>query len=402
MNYSRRNFLKSSALVSASLLVPEFLKASASRILLNGERQRVLVVIQLSGGNDGLNCVIPFKNDLYYKHRPAIGLAGDELIQLNDEVALNAALSGFADLYDNGHAGILSSVGYPNPNRSHFRSMDIWQSASDEDKYLSTGWIGRMLDATCNVKCAMPYSAIEIDETLSLAMKGETMKGIAFNDPQTLMLAAKKGVDDVDADSYHSDHDDDHNVAFLRKTLAETKQSAKYIYQHSKIYATKFQYPDNTFAKQMKTIAGLIISGSSTSVYYVSLSGFDTHVFQKGKHQNLLKNYGDTLKIFCDDLKQNNVFNDTLVMTFSEFGRRVAQNASRGTDHGTANTVFLAGGKLTKAGLLNALPDLSDLDNGDLKYTTDFRSVYATLLNKWLGADDVKILGRNFAKLGFV
>lgn len=402
MNHSRRNFLKSSALVSASLLIPEFLKASASRILVNGERQRVLVVIQLSGGNDGLNCVVPFKNDLYYKHRPAIGLAGDELIQMSDEFALNAALSGFADLYDNGHAGILSSVGYPNPNRSHFRSMDIWQSASDEDKYLTTGWIGRMLDATCTDKCALPYSAIEIDETLSLAMKGETMKGIAFNDPQTLMLAAKQGADDVDVSSFSSNHDDDHNVAFLRKTLAETKQSAKYIYQHSKMYTTKFQYPDNAFAGQMKTIAELIISGSSTSVYYVSLSGFDTHVFQKGKHQNLLKNYGDTLKIFCDDLKQNNAFNDTLVMTFSEFGRRVAQNASRGTDHGTANTVFLAGGKLTKAGLLNALPDLTDLDNGDLKYTTDFRSVYATLLNKWLGTDDANILGKSFPKLGFV
>ena len=402
MKHSRRSFIKSSALASASFLIPEFLKASALKFLPNEQRQRVLVIIQLSGGNDGLNCVVPLRNDIYHKSRPAIGLTEEELIRISDDAGLNSGLEGFAQLYDSGNAAIISSVGYPNPNRSHFRSMDIWQSASDENKYVTSGWIGRMLDATCSDQCTMPYQAIEIDDTLSLALKGEKMKGLAFHEPGALLLSSKNSVLKNVSSAYTVSPDDDHNVEFLHKTFIETAQSAEYIYQHSKIYSSRSVYPNHEFGKQMKIIAELIISGSATSVYYVSLPGFDTHVFQKGQHRNLLKVYGDALKAFCDDLKQNNYFNETMIMTFSEFGRRVAQNASKGTDHGTANNVFIAGGKLNKAGLINGMPDLADLDNGDLKYKTDFRSVYATLLNKWLGVNDAEILGGNFEKLSFV
>lgn len=384
------------------MLVPEFLQASMLKLIPNEKKQRVLVIIRLSGGNDGLNCVVPFRNDLYYKNRPSIGLTETEMIRITDDVALNIGLEGLAQLFDNGNAAIINSVGYPNPNRSHFRSMDIWQSASDENTYLSTGWIGRMLDATCDNQCAMPYNAIEIDDTLSLALKGEKMKGLAFHKPEGLMLATKNPILKKISSAYQPAIDDKHHVEFLHKTLIDTSQSAEYIYSHSKIYSSQLTYPNHEFGRQLKIVAELIVSGSTTSVYYVSLPGFDTHVFQKGKHQNLLKIYSDGLKALCDDLKLNNCFDDTVVMTFSEFGRRVAQNASKGTDHGTANNVFITSGKLAKAGLFNSMPDLSDLDNGDLKYKTDFRSVYATLLNKWLQIDDEKILGRKFEKIGVV
>jgi uncharacterized protein (DUF1501 family) len=388
MAIKRREFLKFSALVSASALVPDFLKAFGN--------------IQLSGGNDGLNCVVPFRNDLYYKARPSLGLQKDELILLNDTVGLNSNLLGLADLYNDGNLSIINSVGYPNPNRSHFRSTDIWQSASDEDKIVNTGWIGRYLDATCSGECAKPHTAVEIDDTLSLALKGEKMKGLAFRNPKSLQLFAQNPMIRTASANYHAHAGGSPSAEFLNKTLAETTQSADYIYDHSKIYKSKRMYPQHEFGKRMKTIAELICSGSETRIYYVSLGGFDTHVLQSGQHGRILKIYSDALKTFCDDLKEQNRFNETVVLTFSEFGRRVEQNASKGTDHGTANNVYIAGGKLAKAGLLNDLPDLENLDDGDLIYKVDFRQVYATLLDKYLATDSQKILGNSFSSLNFI
>jgi uncharacterized protein (DUF1501 family) len=401
MSIKRREFLKFSALVSASALVPDFLKAFGTNYNAAIGNGKTLVVIQLSGGNDGLNCVVPFRNDIYYKARPSLGLQKDELILLNDNVGMNANLQGLADLYNDGNVAIINSVGYPNPNRSHFRSTDIWQSASDEDKIVNTGWIGRYLDANCNGECAKPHTAVEIDDTLSLVLKGEKTKGLAFREPKSLQLFAANPMI-RNASAHHSHPDENPSAAFLNKTLAETTQSADYIYERSKIYKSKRIYPQHEFGKRMKTIAELICSGSETRVYYISLPGFDTHVLQSGTHNRMLRIYSDALKAFCDDLKEQNRFDETMVMTFSEFGRRVEQNSGKGTDHGTANNVYITGGKLAKAGILNDMPDLQNLDDGDLIYKVDFRQVYATLLDKFLAADSQKILGSQFTSLNFI
>jgi uncharacterized protein (DUF1501 family) len=387
-------------------MIPGFLKAFGTGgnnlhgTPLNSTGKR-LIVIQLSGGNDGLNSVVPFRNDLYYQARPSLGLKDDDIIKITDEVALNSNLQGLADLFAGGNMAIINSVGYPNPNRSHFRSMDIWQSASDENQYLYSGWIGRYLDATCNGTCAKPYSAIEIDDTLSLSLKGDIMKGLAFSRPSILHSTSQNPIIRGVANEYKPNNDHP-EVEYLQKTLAETMESADYIYEHSKIFKSQRTYPTNNFGSRLKTITELICSGCNSSVYYISLPGFDSHVAQRGQQGRALKNLSEGLTVFCQDLKDNDKFNDTVIMTFSEFGRRVAQNASGGTDHGTANNIYIIGGKLAKPGIYNAMPDLQNLDEGDLIFNTDFRQVYATMLEKVLGVDSEKVLGKKFDLMSFV
>ena len=409
MKNTRRDFLKSSALASAAFMMPRFLFAglNSSTALRNARltsavgQGKKLVIIQFSGGNDGLNCLIPFSTDTYYELRPDIAIYRDEVLKLTPDAALNPNLYFLADLYHDGNLAIVNSVGYPNPNRSHFRSMDIWQSASDSGQYLSSGWIGRALDSTCNDNCTMPHAAVELDDTLSLALKGEKLKGLALRNPKMLYQSTRQPLLQKIAGET-SAATTDNSVDFLHKTLTDTMHSADYLYSQSKIFSSRTVYPDNYFSTQMKQIAELIISGSETSVYYISLSGFDTHVFQKGTHNRLLKLYSDTLAAFCSDLRANNRFSETVILTFSEFGRRVAQNGGKGTDHGTANVIFLAGGGLRKAGMQNPVPDLQNLLDGDLQHTTDFRSVYATLLQNWLSADASRILTGNFPLMEFV
>src|SRR5215203_808101 len=328
MLIKRREFLQTGSLATASFFVPKFLKAFET-VNLVPPGNKVVVVLQLSGGNDGLNTVIPVRNDIYYRNRPRIGIDKTKALSITDEAGLHPALTAFADAYHDGSLGILNSVGYPNPDRSHFRSMDIWQTGSQSNEYITSGWIGRYLDAQCN-GCAKPTQALEVDDVLSLALKGESSNGLAFKDPRRLFgTSNEKFFKDVS--KLHGDHHHDEKpVDYLYKTMAETLSSADYIFKQSKLHPTTAEYPN------------------------------------------------------------------------SELGRRVSQNASGGTDHGTANNMFLLSGGLKEKGLLNSLPDLNDLDEGDLKYKTDFKSVYATVLNRWLGADDEKILGKKYEQLKFI
>lgn len=386
------------------MLIPSFLKPLEAASAANMSGHRNLVIIQLSGGNDGLNTVVPYEMDEYYRQRKTIALKKEDLIRLNDSQGLNPHMAALRELYDQGLMGVLNSVGYPNPNRSHFRSMDIWQSASDASEYLSTGWIGRYLDAACAGQPEagrMPYTALEVDETLSLALKGNTLRGLAVKDPAQLHRNTREPFfRDVLANQ--SEHLNEDNLGYLYKTMAETSSSAQYIEETSKIYKSQAKYPSNAFANQLKTVARFICSGLQTRVYYVSLSGFDTHTGQLDQQGRLLQRYSEAVAAFIKELKANNRLDDTLVMTFSEFGRRVGQNASNGTDHGTANNVFVFGGKLKKSGVLNAAPDLRNLDNGDLKYQIDFREIYATLLDKWLNIENSQVLNRNYKGLKFI
>ncbi|MBT30573.1 MAG: twin-arginine translocation pathway signal [Thalassobius sp.] len=394
MKNSRRHFLKHSALASAgTMFIPSFLHGS-SELIGAAKGYKKVVIIQLSGGNDGLNTVVPYRNDLYYKYRPNIGLKTSDLHTLTDEVGINNNLTGLKYLYDEGYLSIINQVGYPNPNRSHFRSMDIWQTASGSDEYLNEGWIGRYLDSQCS-GCDKPYHAIEADDTLSLAMKGKNNTGLALTN-------ANKFKQMLNEQDVHLDHAENENLSYLNKIYTSTQMSAEYVFDHSKIYKSKKEYPKGAFGNSLKLIAELIISQSETKVYYTSLTGFDTHVGQKGRQARLFENYSEGLKTLVLDLKENNMLDDTLIMTFSEFGRRVKENASRGTDHGTANNVFIVGRKLKKPGIYNAMPDLVNLDKFDLKYQVDFRNIYATMLEKWMDVDSSKILGKEFKPLQFV
>ena len=396
----RRHFLRNTALASSALMIPAFLKPFEALASSNLSGYKNLVVIQLSGGNDGLNTIVPFGNDIYYQKRSTIAIKQDEVIKLNDMQGLNPSLSSLKEIYDQGWMSIINSVGYPNPDRSHFRSMDIWQTGSDSSQFLTTGWIGRYLDANC--QNGKPYTAIEVDDTLSLAMKGNKMKGIAVQDPDKLYQTTREPFLKEMVHDHSNVNLSEDNLGYLYKTMIETYSSADYIQNTSKTYTVNAEYPATQLGNQLKTVSKFINSGLQTRIYYVSQSGFDTHVGQQNQQGRQLKIHGDAVAAFIKDLKQSGKLDDTLVMTFSEFGRRVEQNASNGTDHGTANNILIYGGKLSKAGIYNDAPDLSQLDNGDLKYKIDFRDVYATLLDKWLNVNNSQILTKNFAGLSFV
>jgi uncharacterized protein (DUF1501 family) len=399
MVIKRRTFLQAGSLATASLMVPKFLKAFEGGMKVPSGN-KVVVILQLSGGNDGLNTVIPVYNDIYYRSRPRLGITKENALRLTDEAGLHPALTVFRDAFDEGALGILNNVGYPNPDRSHFRSMDIWHTASHSNEYLNHGWIGRYLDAQCS-GCDRPTQALEIDDVLSLALKGKERKGIALKDPRRLFGTSNEQFF-KDVLKNHGDHHDEQPVDYLYKTMSETISSADYILKQSRLHPSTATYPDTELGKSLKTIASLIYSDINTRVYYVSLGSFDTHVNQGMQQQRLFTEMNHAVDAFMKDLKANHRFEDVLLFTFSEFGRRVAQNASGGTDHGTANNMLFLSGGLKEKGLLNALPDLTNLDDGDLRYSIDFKNVYATVLKNWLGADAQKILGQDYERLKFV
>ncbi|MDX5421689.1 MAG: DUF1501 domain-containing protein [Hymenobacteraceae bacterium] len=391
---SRRDFIKLSALASGMLLVPNFLHGldKQGMPLMTGSNGKRLVVIQLSGGNDGLNTVVPYLNDLYYKARPGLAIPAKKVLTLDKGLGLNPAMGKLRMLYDQGHVAVLNSVGYPDPDRSHFRSMDIWHSASASDEYLHTGWLGRYLDSMPGGAAA--HTAIEVDDILSLALKGDQHMGIAVQDVQRFYQASNEAFLRKAASQHQQSHEH-HQVDYLYKTLIETQQSAGYLQEKTRVYRSKQSYPKGEFANHLKTIAELIASGVESRVYYASLGGFDTHVRQAPQQARLLEELSDGIYSFVQDLKQHREFDNTMIMVFSEFGRRVAQNASAGTDHGTANNLFLIGGGLKQAGIYNDAADLQNLDQGDLMYKIDFRNIYATLLQNWLQADAAGILRGN-------
>lgn len=395
----RKEFIQVGSLATASLMLPKFLKAFETNTLVPAGN-KVVVVLQLSGGNDGLNTVIPVRNDLYYKARPGLGIGKTKALSLTDEIGLHPALNVFKELYDDGTLSIINSVGYPNPDRSHFRSMDIWQTASQSTEYWTSGWIGRYLDAQCS-GCDKPTQAIEIDDVLSLSMKGSNINGMALKDPRRLYgTANEKFFRDIIKS--RQGETGEASVDYLYKTMSQTLSSADYIFKQSRLHPTSADYPNTDLGKSLKTIASLIFSDINTKVYYVSLGSFDTHINQQMQQQRLFTEMNEAVKVFVKDLKSNHRFDDVLLFTFSEFGRRVSQNASGGTDHGTANNMFMISGGLKQKGLINSLPDLSDLQDGDLKYKVDFKNVYATVLNKWLNADAKTILGKQYEYLDFI
>ncbi|WP_109831830.1 DUF1501 domain-containing protein [Reichenbachiella versicolor] len=392
MKTNRRKFLKQSAFISAgTLMVPQFVQGFAPV----NKTGRKLVIIQFSGGNDGLNTIVPYTNDIYYQSRPEIAIQPADVLKATDELGFNPYLTALKSLYDDGDLAIVNSVGYPNPNRSHFRSMDIWHTASGSNEYLSYGWLGKYMDSKQGSK---PYEAIEVDSSLSLAMKGQSFNALATTNPNQMFQTTR------DAQiKQTAKHEDEHsNLGYLRKTMVETVDAAQYVNQKNWKGQTQLTYPNSQTGKNFKLTAQLINGGAETEVFYLSIGGFDTHFNQVQRQKKLHLDYSKSLEVFVKDLKQSGSWDNTLIMNFSEFGRRVAQNGSKGTDHGTASNVYMMGGALKNPGFYNGAPDLTDLDKGDLKYQIDFRSVYATIIDNWLGGDSTGIISGQHKKLNIV
>ncbi|MEM8908359.1 MAG: DUF1501 domain-containing protein, partial [Bacteroidota bacterium] len=346
----RRHFLRNTALASTSLMVPAFLKSQPMTNLLNGNTGKILVVVQLSGGNDGLNTIIPYRNDLYYRNRPTLAIQPEKVLPLSDDQGLHPALAALQPIHDQGLLSIINSVGYPNPDRSHFRSMDIWHTASASHEFLTTGWLGRYLDGNCG-NCQIPHHALEVDDSLSLALKGRERTGFAMSDPKRLHKTTNNRF--LKALTEHQQEHAEAQVAYLYKTMIDTQSSARYLFEQSKVHRSKGDYPRTGFGKDLRQVAELMTAKTNTTVYYLSLGGFDTHANQEGRQARLLRQYAEGMAAFVKDLQHHNLLKDTLILTFSEFGRRVKQNASKGTDHGTANNVLMIGGSLQQKGFYN-------------------------------------------------
>lgn len=395
-NISRRNFLTKSALATTgSLFIPNFLKAFDGKSTSLKQSNKKLIVIQFSGGNDGLNAIVPYQNDVYYKNRPTIAIPKSKVIKLNDNLGFNPSLQPLQKWFDRGDMSIINNIGYPNPDRSHFRSMDIWHTASATDQFLSSGWLGRFLDTNSQ----NAHHAIELDDTLSLALKGKTKNGFAMQNPKKLHKVTHSKITQSIM-KHHHDHQHEENIAYLHQTLSNTVSSADYIFEKSKVYTSTQSYPKGKVGSKLKQIAELIIGGADTQVYYLNIGGFDTHSNQNKQQNKLLNSYALAVDALMADLKKNGFWEDTLIMTFSEFGRRVAENGSGGTDHGKGNNLYLMGGGLKKGGFYNSAPNLELLDKGDLSFEIDFRRVYASILKDWLKDKGGNILHEKFESLG--
>lgn len=388
----RREFLKKTGVITAgSLLLPSFLRANTLSSSLSGSMKR-LVVIQLSGGNDGLNAVVPYGVDEYYNNRVRIGLKEESLLKIDNQFGFNPVLKGLYKLHQEGMVSILNSVGYPNPSRSHFRSMDIWHTASNTEEYKTHGWIGQYLDSYCQ----NAYQAIELNGNLSLALKGKEKSGIAFTNPEAFYKAINapfyKELKAVNTTNTELD--------FMYKVFNDTQNSAKYIYDQHQLVSNTVDYGRGAFGQQLKEIATLIQSDIQTPVFYTSLKGFDTHVNQLGNHNRLLKLLDEGISAFVKDLEKDNLMENTTILIFSEFGRRLKENASRGTDHGAANVSFVIDKNLSKQAHQFNTIDLTDLHRGDPKHKVDFRSIYQEILTHRLKVDSETVLGRDYQKLG--
>jgi len=435
---TRREFLRTTVLGSAmAWTVPTFLantftalhSAAADKAtqIVTGKDSPILVVLQMAGGNDGLNTVVPFANDHYRKARPQVGIKSEKVLKLNDALGLHPALVGFKSLYDAGQLGVIQGVGYPNPNRSHFRSTDIWMTASDANRYEKQGWIGRYFDSNCD-GCD-PTVGLAVGRQMPLAFAAKEPKGVAVENPSNYRFQGKSPVEQGEMDTTEESYrklnlmDEDPAASsgasvggiagdpmhmgapldFIERTALDAQVSSEQIRAIASKVQNTATYPGTQLGNSLKLVAKLIGGGLPTRVFYVSQGGYDTHTNQGGTHDRLLKDLGDSVKAFTDDLKAQGNMQRTLVMTFSEFGRRVSENGSQGTDHGAASSMFVIGNQV-KAGLLGEYPSLApgDLFQGDLKYKVDFRSVYASVLEQWLKTKSEPVLGRKFQPLAVV
>ncbi len=402
---SRRELFVKGGVLAVGLMAPSWLstiaRADVAR-LASGRKldpDNVLVVIQLSGGNDGLNTVIPYLDRQYARLRPTIGLKFDEVIPADDGLAFHPAMSGFAGLFKQNKVAIINNVGYPNANRSHFKSMDIWQSASP-DGALKYGWIGRAFDRNCE-------SGQQVDPVAALGLSTERPLALSAREAAIPCFAS---LGDVQTMAGNADME-----AVLRQIQGQNASEGTPIHQiqrtnHAALdaisalklnlekYAPTQYYGEHPFGTALKQVAQIIATSPGTRVLYVSVGGFDTHARQAESHARLLQGLSDGLAAFQNELELIGKADKVLTMVFSEFGRRSYENGSQGTDHGQAAPMFLIGNPV-KGGIYGGKPDLDHLNDGDVAFKVDFRQVYATALDDWMGNDSRAVLGQQFATL---
>ena len=406
MMTNRREFIStvlgSSAVVSLSGIAPDvFCRAALANEAKNDDR--VLVVVQLTGGNDGLNTVVPYRHDVYRENRKTLRVSQDDVLTLDQEYGLHPALEGFAKLFEDGRLGIVPSVGYDQPNRSHFESMDIWHTCRRKTDRMQQGWLGHFLE-TSNAG-SQQLAGIHLGrgkQPLALAARNLRMPSIASLEQFRLNTRGNKRLDSILKKALQPQEESEDLLGFLQSSTRAAVAANDRIRKVRESGSATNDYPDTDLGNKMSTIARLIKAELPTRVYYVTQDGYDTHARQGGAHTSLLRQLGGAVTALVDDMQASGIGDRVLVVAFSEFGRRVAENASEGTDHGTAGPLFLAGGKV-KNGFLAPHSKLTDLKDGDLKFKTDFREVYAGILQQWFRfAESESILGGHYRPVSVV
>jgi len=408
---TRREFLNNGlAAVSTAATMPVFLHHSAIALAQTGPSsqlssrpgvpdERILVVVQLSGGNDGLNTVVPFGDDAYYRARQRLAVSAKDIIPIEQDrgIGLHPEMSALKEMLDDGTANIIQGAGYPNPNRSHFASMDIWHTGNTLGAN-GRGWLGKAIDMMPDQQNAM----IAIGREAPLAGHGKRARPVSFENPGLFRWLGSDLHDALEAPYQKINReqwggiadDDDDQAAFVRRTAMNAQIASDRIRQ-AVARPTTTSFPSGQLAMQLRMVSNMIRAGLPTRVYYVALGGFDTHAGQLGRHQGLLREFAVAVRGFYQELKANQLDGRVLTLAFSEFGRRVAENASRGTDHGAAGPLFMFG-PMIRPGLIGQHPSLTELDRGDLKYKVDFRSVYTAVLDQWLKCSSHMVLGKRF------
>lgn len=398
---TRRDLLKQGGILAVGLMAPPWLASVAKADMIRAaggnpaDPDTVLVVCQFTGGNDGLNTVVPVNDPIYYQMRPNLGIARDKALMIDAGLGLHPAMGGLHELYKKGQVAVIQNVGYPNPNRSHFRSMDIWQSASPDDK-MRYGWVGRHFD--------LMGSRGPLDAVAGLALSTEKPRALSAMKASIPCFASLADINAMvgnmdQANLLRQIQGQDAAVGSATRTIQQASKSAldamASLQAKLKAYEPKGTYADDAFGRGFKQIAQLVATSKQTRVIYFAAGGFDTHSRQAEQHERLIGGFSNAVKAFMDEMEAAGRADKVIVLAFSEFGRRTYENGSAGTDHGKAAPMFLVG-KRVKGGLYGPNPDLQNLADGDIAYKIDFRQVYATALDDWMGSDSKVVLGENF------
>jgi uncharacterized protein (DUF1501 family) len=405
MALTRRTFLSRSAgVVSLSSGLPG-LWQSAAAMHREDRGDKILVVLQLSGGNDGLNTIVPYRDHDYRRARPTLGISAADVLKLSDELGLHPAMSGFSKLFDAGKLAVLQGIGYPHPNRSHFESMDIWHTCRRKSEHRESGWLGRFLDAGSTPGGDAP--AIHLgDEPQPLALAAERIRVPSIRSLERFRLQegrAKELAATISNLASAERPGEQDLISFVQSSTTSALEASRRVDQAMGNYKPAVSYPVSRLAEKLKVIAQLIDSGLRTRIYYVALDGFDTHSQQPEAHAGLLQELSAAIAAFVSDTAAHGHGRRVLVMGFSEFGRRVAENASSGTDHGAAGPMFLAGERV-QPGLIGRHPSIAppELTDGDLRHHTDFRQIYASVLEQWFEWESEPILGGRYQLLDLI
>jgi len=394
---TRRELLKLAATLPLVLLVhsrPHDLLAVTTKPAKKERWDRVLILVELNGGNDGLNTLIPYGDNQYYQARPRLAIPRERVLQLNEKLGLHYALEPLLPLWQAKELAWVQGVGYAKPNRSHFRSIEVWETASDSEQILDEGWLARLFEIH-PLPAEFTTEGIVLGRRDAGPLSGRTVRSIALEEPQQFLQQASR----VRAVEQTSSNAALAHILQVQWELTHAAGDLTLRLQHAP--SLQGTFPSSPIGKQLETAAQLLVANVPVAVIKVSHGSFDTHAGQLGHHERLLKDLAEGLVAFRKTVQKADLWDRVLIMTYSEFGRRVGENASSGTDHGTAAPHLVLGGKV-KGGLYGATPSLMDLDEGDLKHQVDYRSLYSTVVKDWWGLPATMFDWRDFPALGFL